>query len=73
MKNFFIRLSILCLVVSTVSCSKDDSSSNTTFVPKVSTIDVTKIAPAGMQNANPEAYGMLTTMSGYMAMPAAYV
>lgn len=73
MKNFFIRLSILCLVVSTVSCSKDDSSSNTTFVPKVSTIDVTKIAPAGMQNANPEAYGMLTTMSGYMAMPAAFM
>ena len=73
MKKLLIKFTVLCLAIATVSCSKDDSSSNKTFTPKVATIDVTKIAPAGMQNANPEAYGMLTQMSGFMAMPAAYM
>ncbi|WP_333600106.1 hypothetical protein [Flavobacterium sp.] len=73
MKKLFIRLSILCLVITAVSCSKDDSSSQQTFKPKVSTIDVSKIAPASMQNSAPEAYGMLSQMSAYMAMPAAYM
>jgi hypothetical protein len=72
MKNLLIRFSVLCLAIATVSCSKDSSSSNT-FTPKVAAIDVSKIVPTGMQTANPEAYGMISQMSGYMAMPAAFM
>ncbi|MGL2966177.1 hypothetical protein [Flavobacterium sp. XGLA_31] len=73
MKKLFIRLSVLCLTIAMVSCSKDDSSSQQTFTPKVSTIDLSKIAPAGMQDSAPGAYAMLSQMSGFMAMPAAYM
>jgi len=72
MKNLLIRFSVLCLAIATVSCSKD-SSSNKTFTPKVSAVDVAKIVPTGMQTANPEAYAMISEMSGYMAMPAAFM
>jgi hypothetical protein len=72
MKNLLIRFSVLCLAIVTVSCSKDSSSSNT-FTPKVAAIDVAKIVPAGMQTAKPEAYAMISEMSGYMAMPAAFM
>lgn len=72
MKNLLLRFSVLCLAIATVSCSKDSSSSKT-FTPKVSAIDVAKIVPTGMQTAKPEAYAMISEMSGYMAMPAAFM
>jgi hypothetical protein len=71
MKNLLIRFSLLCLVIATVSCSKDDSKSS--FTPKMASIDVSKIAPAAMETSNPQAYGLLTQMSGFMAMPSAYM
>jgi len=52
MKKLLIKFSVLCLAIAMVSCSKDDSSSNT-FTPKVASIDVSKIAPAAMAEGNP--------------------